>query len=89
MIKDVLHTSIDVGTSKICTLVARLRGDATPEILGVGVVPSHGVSKGVIVSIAEAQQSIKMATDEASKTAGVPIRSANVGSAGNNMEIIL
>ncbi len=87
MIKDVLHASIDVGTSKICTLVARLRGDATPEILGAGVVPSQGVAKGIIVNIGEAQQSIKMAVDEASKSAGFPIKSAHVGSTGNNMEI--
>jgi cell division protein FtsA len=87
MIKDVLHASIDVGTSKICTLVARLRGDASPEILGAGVVPSQGVAKGIIVNIAEAQQSIKSAIDEASKSAGFPIKSAHVGSTGNNMEI--
>ena len=36
---------IDIGTTKICTLVARLEGDVDMRILGVGIEPALGIKK--------------------------------------------
>ena len=49
---------LDIGTSKICTLVARIENGANLRILGVGVEPSQGIRKGVVIDINSASQSI-------------------------------
>jgi cell division protein FtsA len=42
---------IDIGTTKVCTLVARLEGESDMRILGVGIEPSHGIKVGSVVDI--------------------------------------
>ena len=49
---------IDIGTTKICTLVARVEGEHNLRILGVGIEPSQGIKKGTIVDLAAASQSV-------------------------------
>jgi cell division protein FtsA len=44
-------TAIDVGTSKICTILAELDEAGAMGVLSVGVVPSQGMRKGVVVDI--------------------------------------
>ena len=48
--------AIDVGTSKICSIVANLDSVGSIQILGVGVTPSHGMHKGMVVNITEAKE---------------------------------
>ena len=45
---------IDVGTTKICTLVAREEAQAQLRILGTGVEPAQGIKKGVVVDLGAA-----------------------------------
>lgn len=45
---------IDVGTTKICTLVAREEEQGLIHILGVGIEPSQGIRKGVVVDLGAA-----------------------------------
>jgi len=47
---------IDVGTTKICTLVARVEANNKFRILGVGIEPSRGLRKGVVVDIASTSE---------------------------------
>ena len=42
---------IDIGTSKICTLVARVEEGSNLRILGVGIEPSVGLRKGTVVDL--------------------------------------
>ena len=49
---------IDVGTTKICSLVGEVDSADRLRIVGVGVVPSRGLRKGVIVSVDEAAGAI-------------------------------
>ncbi|GAH35990.1 unnamed protein product, partial [marine sediment metagenome] len=51
-------SAIDVGTTKIATIVANVRSQDDIEVLGVGVVPSHGLHKGIVVNMDEAKASI-------------------------------
>lgn len=77
-----LLTSIDVGTTKICVLIAQhLDGDQV-EILGIGKAPSDGLRKGVVVDIAKTIRSIRLAVQEAELMAGVKIEFAAVGISG-------
>ena len=77
-----LLTGLDVGTSKVCALVA----DASPEgefaLLGHGVAPCTGLRKGVVVNIEATVTAIRAALDEAEKTSGSRVGSVVAGVAG-------
>jgi cell division protein FtsA len=73
---------IDVGTTKVCTLVGRVEDDKAIRILGVGIEPSEGVRKGVIVDLAAASQAITRSVEKAESTSGLEITSALVSMAG-------
>jgi cell division protein FtsA len=77
-----LLTSIDVGTTKICVLIAQQLDENHIEILGIGKVPSDGLRKGVVVDIAKTIHSIRLAIQEAQLMAGVKIESAAIGISG-------
>lgn len=80
--------AIDVGTTKICVLVARQTGPDTCDILGIGKSPSHGLARGVVVDIAPAVEAIKAAVKEAELMAGVTIESAAVGISGSHIQAL-
>jgi len=76
---------LDIGTSKICTLVARIENGANLRILGVGVEPSQGIRKGVVIDINSASQSIARSIEKAERTSGYEINSALVSLAGSHV----
>src|SRR5512144_168845 len=73
---------IDVGTTKVCTLVGRVEDDKNIRILGVGIEPSDGIKKGIIVDLAAASQAITRSVEKAESTSGLEITSALVSMAG-------
>ena len=83
-----LYTGIDVGTTKICTLVAQELEDGSLQILGVGIEPSKGMKRGVVVNIEEAARAIAASVDKAQRTAGYEIASAVVSLAGAQVSSI-
>lgn len=81
--KDKQHIAvIDVGTTKICVLIAHYYADDVIDVLGVGVVPSQGLKKGVVVDIGKTVRSIKQAIKEAELMAGMSIDEVYVGISG-------
>ena len=76
---------IDVGTTKICTLVARVENDGQLRILGVGIEPSKGINKGTIVDLNAASQAISRSIEKAERTSGLEINSALVSLAGSHI----
>ena len=78
-------SAIDVGTTKIATIVANVKGADDVEVLGVGVVPCHGLHKGIIVNMDEAKQSIAASVREAQRISGVRIDSAYIGVTGRHI----
>jgi len=79
-------TAIDIGTTKICVLIAHKLSQDKVEILGVGRAPSHGLNKGVVVDIAKTVSSIKQAVDEAQLMAECEIESAYIGISGAHIQ---
>lgn len=79
---DKIIAAIDVGTTKIAVFIARVRDNEIVEIMGTGIAPSHGLSKGVVVDVPRAISSIAAAVKEAELLAGVEIESAYVGVSG-------
>src|SRR5512138_3594061 len=79
---------IDVGTTKICTLVGRVEDDKSIRILGVGIEPSEGIRKGIIVDLAGASQAITRSVEKAESTSGLEITSALVSMAGAHVSSV-
>jgi len=88
---DQILVGIDIGTTQVCTLVARLeaqgRSDAL-HIMGVGIEPSQGLRKGVVVDLQAAAQAVARSVDKAERTSGVEILSALVSLAGANVSSV-
>ncbi|MBS1250159.1 MAG: Cell division protein FtsA [Chloroflexi bacterium] len=76
---------IDVGTTKICTLIARVESEDNFRILGVGIEPSRGMRKGVVMDIAALQKAIALSIEKAERTSGLEITSAQVSLAGSHV----
>ena len=79
--------AIDVGTTKVCTIMADVY-DQGLRVLGVGVVPSHGLHKGLVVSINDARESIRESVRIAEQMAGRKLESAYVGVTGRHVTSI-
>jgi cell division protein FtsA len=79
---------IDIGTTKVCTLVARVEGERNLRILGVGIEPSQGIRKGTIVDLAAATQSIARSVEKAQRSSGLEITSSLVSLAGSHISSV-
>jgi len=83
--KDII-TAIDIGTSNIRTLIVQMiSNEERPRIIGVGVTPSAGVRKGIIVDLEETMRSIGESVGQAERMAGVNIDRAIIGVGGNHI----
>ena len=85
---DEIVVGIDVGTTKVCTLVGRVEDDKSIRILGVGIEPSEGIRKGMIVDLAAASQAITKSVEKAESTSGLEITSALVSMAGAHVSSV-
>lgn len=77
---------IDVGTTKVVTLVGEYGADQQVNILGVGLTPSKGIKKGIVVNVEEAVTSIVASVEKAERLSGYRIGSAHVGVAGGHIQ---
>ncbi len=73
---------LDVGTSKVCALLAEAGADGALEPIGYGVAPCAGLRKGVVVNIEATVEAIRAAIDQAEKAAGARIGAVVVGVSG-------
>jgi cell division protein FtsA len=78
-------TGIDIGTTKICAMIAEVTAEKSIEIIGIGLSPSHGLRKGIVVDIDKTSKAIKEACEKAERMAGIRIKSAYVGIAGSHI----
>lgn len=81
-----LLCAIDIGTTKICALIAQQVANGELQILGIGKVPSDGLRKGVVVDIARTIVSIKKAIEEAELMAGTTMHSVVIGISGGHIQ---
>lgn len=78
--------SLDIGTSKIASIVGRRDEHGKIEILGHGRTESIGVKRGVVSNIENTVNSIRTVIEEASQKSGVNIKYVNVGIAGQHIK---
>jgi cell division protein FtsA len=77
--------AIDVGTTKVCTVMADIDRNDILRIVGVGVAPSFGLQKGLVVSVNEAKESIRESVRAAERVAGYRLELAYVGVTGRHI----
>src|SRR3990167_10288405 len=82
-----LMVGIDIGTSKVVTIVGEVTGNGL-NIIGLGSYPSQGLKRGVVVNIESTVQSIQRSVEDAEIMAGCEIYSAYTGIAGSHIRSI-
>ena len=78
-------TSIDVGTTKVCTTIADIDDGDGIRVIGVGVTPSQGLHKGLVVNINDAKESIRESVKQAEQASNYKVESAYIGVTGRHV----
>ena len=81
-----LLVALDIGTSKIVTLVAEITPEDTLSLIGMGSHPSRGLKKGVVVNIESTVNAIQRSLEEAELMADAKIREVITGIAGSHIK---
>lgn len=81
-----LVAALDVGSSKVSCIIARIDDKGRLEVIGVGHRRSYGVEKGAVVDMEKAEASIRAAVDQAVKTAGVNIDNVVVNLSASSIQ---
>lgn len=84
MSENEIIAGLDLGTTKVCAIVAEVTDEGL-DIIGIGSVPSKGLRKGVVVNIESTVQAIRAAIEQAETMAGVEIASVFAGIAGSHV----
>ncbi len=86
MVDKPIITALDIGTSKVAALVAEFNENGQVQVLGMGVSPSRGLKKGVIVNIENTIQAIEKAIEDAEGAAGVKVNNVCASIAGSHIQ---
>jgi cell division protein FtsA len=74
-----IYIGLDIGSTKVCCIVGlHEEGAALPSVIGVGLAPTSGMRKGVVVDVEETVSAITAAVDEAERISGVAIDQATI-----------
>jgi len=85
---DNVFVGLDIGTTKIACIISEIDTSGEMKIIGVGVTPSNGLRKGVVVNIDKTVRSIQKAVEEAELMAGIDVDAVYVGIAGDHIRAI-
>jgi len=84
--EDEIIVGLDIGTTKVCAIIGQLNEYEGLDIIGVGVSPSRGLRKGVVVNIESTVNSVATAVEKAELMAGIEVKSVYSGIAGGHIE---
>ncbi len=76
---------IDVGTTKVCTIVGEVDSSNNLRVVGVGLTPSHGLHKALVVNLNDARAAVRESVQEAERSSGQRIDAAYVGITGRHI----
>lgn len=85
MSKRNIITAIDVGTTKICTIIAEAYESHKIQVAGVGISPSNGLHKGLVANINDAKEAIRESVRRAEQASGYKVESAYIGVTGRHV----
>jgi cell division protein FtsA len=82
-----IYIGLDIGSTKVACIVGlHEEGAALPSVIGVGVAPTTGMRKGVVVDVEETVSAITAAVDEAERISGVAIDRATISIDGAHVQ---
>lgn len=84
--KEQYVAAIDIGTTKIVSIVGKRNAEGRTEILGLSKAPSKGVKRGVVLNIEETVQSIQTTVADVQKRANIRFQNVFVGIAGQHIK---
>ena len=70
MASDTFYTAVDIGTSKVATIIAKIGASGDLKIVGLGVVPSQGIYQGRVENPDEARETVRESLEEARRYLG-------------------
>lgn len=79
---------LDIGSTKICTVVGEVADDGVLDIIGEGTVPSEGLKKGVVVNLERTIGAVRRSIEAAERVAGVDVKTAFVGVGGTHLKAL-
>ncbi len=80
--------AIDIGTTKVCTIMGVLDDKSGLRILGIGSAPSHGIEKAVVANVNQVKESIRQSINKAEMMAGNKLSSAYIGFTGQSISSV-
>ncbi len=86
--KNRIVAAIDIGTTKIVSLIGRMNEHGRLEILGISRAPSKGVKRGVVLNIEETVNAIQSTIAEAQEQSGLKFSEVFVGIAGQHIKSV-
>jgi len=78
-------SALDIGSSKICAVIASVEESGKPQVIGVATHPSNGLKKGIVVNIDEAIKSIAECLEAAERMAGITVSSVYASISGKHI----
>ena len=88
MSREGVYTAIDLGTTKVCTIIASVRSDGGLLVHGVGIEPTQGMHKGRVVDVEQAQAAVKLSLDRAQQEFGRQVSWAYLGVSGTHITCV-
>ena len=85
-IKNPIIVALDIGTTKVCAIAGRKNQFDKIDVLGVGIVKSEGVSRGVVSNIDKTVKAIKQAVEAAENNTKTKFDKVHVGIAGQHIK---
>jgi cell division protein FtsA len=84
MAKENLIVGLDIGTTKVCAIIAQME-NGKPKVVGLGSAPSQGLKRGVVVNLDQTVASISKAVQDAEMMAGLKVKKVYAGIAGDHI----
>ena len=88
MAREMFYTAVDMGTTKVCTIIAKIGPEGELKVLGTGIVPSQGIQKGQVESIPETQEAVRASLAEAQRYLGRGVSWTYLGVTGIHVSCI-
>ena len=86
--KNSLAVALDIGTTKVCAIAGYRNEYDKVEVLGIGVVKSEGVNRGVVSNINKTVKAIQEAVEIARETSEINFDKVHVGIAGQHIKSV-
>ena len=86
MTREEIVVGLDIGTTKVGTVIAAGDAEGALRIIGVASTPSRGIKRGVVVDVEETVAAIQHSVERAAHMAGVKVEGVIVGVTGEHIE---